>query len=257
MNGQPVARIARTLRHRQGLTQESLSSKSGVARWRIVWLESGRVDALRVGDVEQILDALGARFYLGVSHNGAALDRLLDEVHAALVGSFVELLQRLGWESRVEISFSEFGDRGSIDILAWHAASRALLVVEIKSELGSVEGTLRPLDVKGRLAAKLARERFGWDAASVSRVLVFPEDRTVRRQVERHGRVLRSALPARSRALRSWLAAPIGSINGIWFLTNASPANVKRNPSSLRRVRRGSPRSDLPDMTSRRPRRAA
>jgi hypothetical protein len=32
-----------------------------------------------------------------------------------------------------------------------------LLVIEVKSELGSIEGTLRPLNVKVRLAREVAR----------------------------------------------------------------------------------------------------
>jgi hypothetical protein len=55
-----------------------------------------------------------------------------------------------------------FGERGSIDLLAWHESSRTLLVIELKTELTSVEETLRRHDSKVRLAPGIARERFGW-----------------------------------------------------------------------------------------------
>jgi hypothetical protein len=114
---------------------------------------------------------------------------------------------------------------------------RTLLVVEVKSELGSVEGVLRPLDVKVRWAAKVARTRFGWNAARVCRLVVFPEDRTVRRQVERHAAVFDAALPARSREAAAWLREPRGMLRAICFLSAARGTCTSRNPSARRRVR--------------------
>ncbi len=52
----------------------------------------------------------------------------------------------------------------SIDILAWHAASRSLLVIELKTELVDVQETVGTLDRKRRLAAQVAAER-GWKPA--------------------------------------------------------------------------------------------
>jgi hypothetical protein len=168
---------------------------------------------------------------------------LLDERHAQLIAAFVGLLSSLGWETRVEVSFNEYGDRGSIDVVGWNAERRALVVVEIKSELGSVEGTLRPFDVKCRLAAAVVRKRFGWEPRIVGRILLLPEDRTARRAVERHAAVIDPSLPVRSRELRAWLHDPVAAIGGVWFLSDGGPANTKRNPSAIRRVRRPKPRS--------------
>ena len=78
------------------------------------------------------------------------------------------------------MTFARVGERGSIDLLAWHASSRALLVIEIKTELVSLEGLLRPLDVKVRLAAEIAA-KFGWRPLSISRLVVLPENSTARR----------------------------------------------------------------------------
>jgi len=127
------------------------------------------------------------------------MDRLLDEGHARLSGQTLKLLRGWGWDTQVEVSFAHYGERGSIDILAWHAPSRTLLVVEIKSELGSVEGLLRPLDAKVRLVAGIAAERFGWRAAQVCSMVVLPENARARRQVARHAAVLDVAFPRRSR----------------------------------------------------------
>ncbi len=245
VDGYRLGRLHRILRHRARLTQEALALKCGVGRWKIVKLEAGELDALRIGDVERSLAALDARLDVRARYRGAAGDRLLDERQAALVGAAVELLRAYGWTAHVEVSFSDYGDRGSIDVFGWHAPSRALVVEEIKSELGSIEGTLRPFDVKCRLAPKIARERFGWDPHVIGRFLVLPEERTARSAVERHAAVLDASLPARSRALRSWLRRPVGSIAGIWFLTDVGPVNGMRNPSAVCRVRRPNPRSRL------------
>jgi len=115
-------------------------------------LEAGQAGGLTLNGIAAVFQGLGGRIDLRPMWQGAALDRLLDEGHARLSGRMLEILGREGWATELEVTFSVYGDRGSIDILAWHAASRTLLVVEIKTELGSVEGLLRPLDVKCRLA---------------------------------------------------------------------------------------------------------
>ena len=75
---------------------------------------------------------------------GAELDRLLDEGHAALLGAVARRLEALGWEVRPEVSFAVFGERGSIDLVAWHATSGTLLVDRGQDASScSVEETLR------------------------------------------------------------------------------------------------------------------
>jgi len=243
VDGYKIGRLARLLRHRAGMTQAAMAALTGVRRWKLVKLEAGDIAKLRFGDVDRCLAALDARLDVRAWHHGAAADRLLDERHASLVGEIVRILRRHGWIVEVEVSFSDYGDRGSIDVLAWQPLGRVLAVLEIKSELGSLEGTLRPFDMKFRLAPKIVRERFGWQPLTIGRILVLPEDRTARRAIERHSVVLDVALPARSRQLRTWLRNPVGGIAGIWFLTERQHSNLARNPSAIRRVSRGNSRS--------------
>ena len=244
MTNRQLARIHRALRIRAGLRQIDVAVRAGVGRWKVVDLEAAEIDSLSVGELRQSFEALGGRLDLVASFRGAALDRLLDEVHARLVGQVVAPLRGLGWHVEVEVSFNVYGDRGSIDVLAWKATERALLVIEIKSELGGLDGLLRPLDMKVRHAPTVARDRFGWDAATVSRLVVLPEDRTARRALERHSVVLDGALPARSRKVRRWIREPVGPLAGLWFLSDVGVADVKRNPSAIRRVRVPRPRSE-------------
>ena len=233
-----VGKVHRRLRIRARLTQEGLAKESGVSPEKISRIEADLLEALRFEDVERSLGALGAELEVRARYRGAEADRLLDEGHARLVAFVVDVLRRHGWDARVEVTYSEWGERGSYDVLAWYPAARVLLVVEVKSELPSVEGTLRPMDAKLRLARKVAGERFGWQPLIVGRVLVLPEDRSARRAVDRHATVLRQALPADSRAFRSWLRAPSEPIAAVWFVSDPSKRGWQRNSSAVHRVRR-------------------
>jgi hypothetical protein len=162
------------------------------------------------------------------------------------------MLERNGWVVIPEVSYSEFGERGSIDLLAWHPIQRILLVVEIKSELTSIEETIRRHDAKTRLAARVASQRFGWDAAHVARLLVLPDERTPRRHVERHSVVLDRAYSTRGRALRAWLTKPVGSVSGLMFLTSADGMRPRQRLGPVRRVvrpRRGAQTLEAPSPT--------
>lgn len=47
-----------------------------------------------------------------------------------------------------EVSFSIYGERGVIDLLAWHGPSRTLLVIELKTEVVDAAEMLGVLDRK-------------------------------------------------------------------------------------------------------------
>jgi hypothetical protein len=87
----------------------------------------------------------------------------------------------------------------------------------VKTELTSIEGTIRRLDVKDRLCAAIVRERFGWNPVTVSRLLVVLDGATARRRVAAHDRSLRVAFPARGAEVRRWLREPRGRVSGLLF----------------------------------------
>jgi len=215
------------------MSQSEVGLAAGCSRHQVARVEHGHAGAVGWGQVRQIFEVLGARVRASVWWNGAALDRLLDERHAALVERTIATLEASGWMVQIEVTFSVYGERGSIDVLAAHAQSRALLVIEVKTALGSLEETNRMLDIKERLAARLGEERFGWVPSSTSRALVLPEDKTLRRVVARHGRTMGSAYPGRSRDVRAWLRDPRGRLSAIWFLSDARQASTVRRRSPL------------------------
>src|SRR5580765_8972595 len=85
--------------------------------------------------------ALDARVSCRLTWNGEELDRLLDAAHAAVVEQVVRRLAAEGWVAATEVSFNEYGERGSIDVLGFHPATRCLLVVEVKSVIPDVQAT--------------------------------------------------------------------------------------------------------------------
>jgi hypothetical protein len=225
-----LARAARTLRKRAGLRQADLVA-GGRSRRFVVDLEGGRAGGLRLNDVRDHFARFSATVRVTAWWNGADLDRLLDAEHARIVGQACDWLRRLGWERiDTEVTFNDFGDRGSIDLFAAHPQTRSVVVGEVKSAWGSLEETLRSLDVKARLVPKLAQERFGFMPLKIGVLLIFPAERTARRIAERHAAILDGTFPARTIEIRRWLRSPAGSMRGLWFLTVVPPVE-RRKPS--------------------------
>lgn len=241
MDDAGLGRCFWALRHRLGWRQQDVGDRAGISQDVVSLAELGRIEDVSIRTLRRHARALGAELHLELWFRGAELDRLLDEGHAALVGAVASRLATLGWEVRPEVSFAVYGERGSIDLVAWHAASRTLLVIEVKTELASLEETLRRHDAKVRLAAGVVAERFGWRPVRVARLMVLPDGTTPRRQVQRHDAVLRTAYPLRGPALGAWLRAPVGSVAGLAFLPSTKADRMAGRTTSRRRVVRPKP----------------
>ncbi len=156
--------------------------------------------------------------------------------HAALHESLAKYLQALAeWVHAPEVSFAIYGERGVIDILAFHEPTGSLLVIELKTEFVSLEDLLTTMDVRVRHAAQVARER-GWQARTVSAWVVFAESRTTRRRTQGHSAALRSAFPADGRTVKGWLTNPRGTLRALSFWTNSNVIAARRNAAAPRRV---------------------
>ena len=201
-------------------------------------IERGERRGLTLDAVDSVAVVLGAEADLRVLWRGEGLDRLLDGAHARLVDFVVRGLRDLGWDVAVEVSFSRFGERGSIDVLAFHPGHRALLVVEVKSVTPDMQAMLGGIDRKCRLAPSLALDR-GWDAEAVGRVLVLWDTRTNRRRLAEHAPTVEAALPGGTRAVMRWLRDPGGTpVSGVWFVPDArglDGTGVRRQRVRLRR----------------------
>ena len=216
---------------------------AGVSRSQVVRIEAGESAAIPVGVMERVAVSAGGSLDLLLRFHGEGLDRLLDEAHAGLVDTLVSLLRGLGWDVAVEVSFSRFGERGSIDVLAWHPLRRALAVFEVKSVTPDMQAMLAGLDRKARLGPSIAAER-GWEPAAVARILVLGDTSTNRDRLARHAAMIGTSLPEGTRGVRRWLASPgVPGVAGVLFLRDVRGEGVPRRGRHRVRARRGPPRS--------------
>lgn len=245
--------IIRALRRRKGWRHVDLAVAAGVSQGTVSSIERGHSGCLSLETHMRVAGALDARISLDVRWRAGELDRILDQDHASLAAAVVRLLESAGWSVRVEVTYAVYGQRGSIDVLAWHEATKALLVIEIKTEVTSAEATIRRLDEKLRLAAGVALERFGWKATTVSRVLVVEDSSTARDRVESGAALFDAAFPARTVAFRRWLRAPVGAVSGLVFFRRTNRRGGTEPPRGRHRIKRVRRRADgsLPNVATR------
>jgi hypothetical protein len=215
-----LGRLIRLMRLQAGQTQVELSQAAHVPLRDLKRLEAGRAGDVRLGRIRDVIGAMAGRARLAAWWNGAAADQLLDARHARLTERGVVYLASYRWTPHVEVSFSEFGEHGSIDILAVHETALAVAVCEVKSALGSLEETNRILDMKERLAPTLVYKRFGWRPRVVGRILIVPRDSSIRRVIEAHPATMDQVYPARGRDVRAWLRSPATPLRAIWFVSD-------------------------------------
>jgi transcriptional regulator with XRE-family HTH domain len=238
--------VIRALRRRRGWRQLDLAAAASISQDTISLIERGHGDRMSVATLMRVAGALDARVRIDIRWRGGDLDRLIDQDHAALAAEVARILELAGWAVMIEVTYSVYGEHGSIDVLAWHQASGSLLVIEIKTEVTSSEATIRKLDEKVRLAANLARERFGWAASSVSRLLVVEDSATARDRIEAGGSLFALAFPSRTVAVRRWLRAPSGRLSGLMFLRNTNQHRHMSARGGRHRVRQ--PRERMRDV---------
>jgi hypothetical protein len=110
------------------------------------------------------------------------------------------LLLDAGWEVQPEVSFSHFGERGVVDLVAWHPLHQDVALVELKTELADVNDLLAVTGRRRRLAGVIG-EQFGWRPETVAQWVVLAPSRTNARRVAEHRTLLRAAFPSDGRAI--------------------------------------------------------
>jgi transcriptional regulator with XRE-family HTH domain len=226
----------RASRIRRGWRQSDLAAASGVSRGTVSRIERGAIHEIAFGMLTRVAAALDVRVELLTRSRGADLDRLLNQKHAALAEAVIALLRRIGgWVVRPEVSFSEWGERGIVDLLAWHERSSTVLVIELKTDIVDVGELLGTLDRKRRLGIRIAASA-GWLATSVATCLIVAESMSNRRRVGAHAGTFRAALPDDGRRARAWLRDPGGDLRALLFVSNARPGSVRSSFATVRRV---------------------
>jgi transcriptional regulator with XRE-family HTH domain len=221
-----VGHALRLVRRRRGWSQARLASKAGTSQALISTIERGHMDTVSLRILRRVAAVLDIRVDLTPRWRAGDLDRLLNakhsELHELVARWFDDQLP--DWVLAPEVSFSIYGERGVIDILAWHEPTRSLLVIELKTAIADVNELLGTLDRKKRLAAQVARER-GWDPLTVSAWLIVSDTRTNRRRLDAHMAAIRNALPAGTWAIRRWLRRPEGRVAAVSIWRSAGAGN--------------------------------
>ena len=183
MTTQRIGRVLRALRHERNWTQANLAARAGCSATTVSRVERGNLRACSLATLHRLFACMDAALYLSVRWRGGELDRLLDADHA-LLGERWSVLRGDRWQARAEVTYSEYGERGSIDELAYDPATGTLLVTELKTGIYEANRTVAKLDEKARLAVTIAR-RLGWEVKTVIPCLVIADTRTNRRRVAR------------------------------------------------------------------------
>jgi transcriptional regulator with XRE-family HTH domain len=230
--------VFRAVRLRLHLRQSDVARRAGVGRTSIGRIESGRTGSLSVETLMKVASSLEIQVDLVTRWRGGELTRMLNAGHAALHEAAAQLLAALPeWSFAPEVSFAVYGERGVMDILAYHAERRALLVIELKTQLVDVQGLLAAVDRYRRLAPRVAGAR-GWRATSVSVWVLLRESDTNRRRVADHLTVLRAAFPLDGWGMRRWLRQPIRPAAGLSFLSDVHVRGTSGLSAGVRRVRK-------------------
>jgi hypothetical protein len=237
MDDAAVGRVYRAIRIRRRLRQVDVTLAAKTSQDTVSRLERGAVCGMTALQIRANGEAIGVTLDLAPRWRGGELDRILGARHSALHEAVAARVATLpGWSAVPEVTFSIYGERGAIDVLAWHEPTRTLLVIELKTEIIDVRELIGTLDRKRRLAPKIAVER-GWRPAAVGTWVILTEGRTNRRRFATHRSVLRVALPADGHAMRAWLTAPSGPIAALSFWPSTDGVGGTGRLAPVRRVR--------------------
>ena len=214
-----VGRLFRAVRLRQRRRQIDVAVPAGVSQSVVSDLELGRLEQVGLATARRIAEELDIRLVLTARWRGGEADRLLDRAHASIVEHVIVTLREARWEVLPEFTFNVYGDRGSVDILAWHPSERILLIIEVKATINDVQNLLSALSRKQRVVPGAVRETLPWRPDHVSVLLIAAGTTANRSVVTRHAATFDAAFPTRTRAIREWIRRPTGSIAGLWFVS--------------------------------------
>ena len=234
MDDQRLGSTIRAVRLKRGWRQVDLAARSRVSPATISRLERGHPGSLSLDIIRRVAAALDIRVDLVPRWRAGDPDRLLNAKHSQLH----ELVARWFdaelpvWVLAPEVSYAIYSERGVIDIVAWHPGRRAVLVIELKTDIVDVNQVIGKVGEKARLIRRIVKDR-GWVPLTVSTWVIVAAGRTNRARLASHQAVLRAAFPTDGRGIRRWLADPVGSVAALSLWTDVAA----RPLTPTRRVR--------------------
>ena len=242
MDDQVFGSALRRLRIDRRLRQVDVAGLARVPRGVVMSIEAGNLEDVTIGQARRVARALGGRFDGRLLWRGDGLDRLINRGHARMHEATVRWLRDVGgWIALPEVSFARDGERGVIDIVAWHAATRSVLVIELKTRLVDIGDLMATMDIRRRIVCEIARDH-GWNPDTVSIWVIVAPGRTNERILSEHRAVLRAKFPSDGRSMRRWIANPNGAIAGLSFPPQVAVSDLRQPTATPRRIRRANGR---------------
>lgn len=206
--GELIARVIRDVRTAFGWSQRELARRLGTNQSAIARLESPATALLNLALADAAFKLLGIRPVFDTNLPGLAHRSLQrDAVHARCCAYVGTRLRAQGWDVRHEVEIGTGRGRGWIDVLAYRPGDRALLVVEVKTELVDVGSALRTVGWHERGSWQPARA-LGWAPRRVTSALLVLSTTDNDARLRTNGDLLRQALPGSARELAAWVAQP-------------------------------------------------
>jgi len=229
--------MVKSLRTTIGWSQRELGRRAGVSQSMVCLVERGTLPDLTFSTAAALLSAMGGRLVIDIAAPYLGdRERQRDPAHARLSAYFVARLRRAGWEVRTEVEIGGDRSRGWIDVLAIHAASGAMMVIEIKTEIHDLGQIERSLGWYEREAWAAAR-RMGWrPTQAVGCLLLLATDANDLRVASNRASI-QGGFPLRARDL-----TPV--VSGESVPTAAGRAIAVVDPRSRRRAWCGALRID-------------
>jgi transcriptional regulator with XRE-family HTH domain len=201
-----VAFAVGNIRRALGWTQAELGRRAGVSQAFVSMVENMRVSDLTFDSATRLLEVMGARLTVGVSAPVLA-DRepQRDPAHVRCTSYVVARLKQAGWQTTTEVEIGGDRSRGWIDVLAYHAQYRLVVVIEVKTEardLGAIERTLGWYEREAWAAAR----RLGWQPSRVVGCLLLLATEMNEARIGDNHAAFSAGFPIRATSLRQILA---------------------------------------------------
>ena len=151
MTSQDFGGAIRAARIRRRLRQTEVAQRAGVSQSLVSLVERGHLDRLSLTALRRVAAVLDVRLDVSARWRGGELDRLVNaRALRARRGRCTQFCGQPGWQLAPEVSFNVYGERGVIDVFAWHAVDRSLLAIELKTAIVDVQELVGTMDRKVR-----------------------------------------------------------------------------------------------------------
>ena len=199
----------RAARLQRGWPQTRLARESGIPQTEISALERAAYGNLSLESVARLCSALDAELVLEI-RPARVVGRVdqSDPGHAACVSAARRLLERAGWMTATEVEIVTGRAHGFIDLLAYHAATGRLLVIEVKTEIRDIGALERQVGWYVREAPGAAR-RMGWRPRTIAGLVVCLATAAVDSVLIANRTYIEAAFPIRGRAVRAAIATDV------------------------------------------------